>query len=119
MRFIPIFRVQDIDAALRFYCGTLGFVLESENRIPDGGPAYCAVSYRGAPLHLSSFSGDGTFGAATLLWVDDVDALYERFQAAGVTSFPVVPTNQTWGQRELYVRDADGNTLRFASPLRE
>lgn len=26
------------------------------------------------------------------------------------------PVNQTWGMREFYVRDPDGNTLRFGSP---
>jgi len=26
--------------------------------------------------------------------------------------------NQTWGEREVYVRDPDGNTLRFGSPRR-
>jgi hypothetical protein len=27
------------------------------------------------------------------------------------------PVNQTWGIRELYVTDAEGNTLYFAEPL--
>ena len=26
--------------------------------------------------------------------------------------------NQTWGIREFYVTDADGNTLRFGEPIR-
>jgi len=27
------------------------------------------------------------------------------------------PTDQTWGTREFYVTDADGNTLRFCQPI--
>jgi hypothetical protein len=26
--------------------------------------------------------------------------------------------NQTWGMRELYVRDPDGNSVRFGAPIR-
>jgi len=25
----------------------------------------------------------------------------------------LAPTDQTWGNREMYVRDADGNSIRF------
>jgi hypothetical protein len=27
------------------------------------------------------------------------------------------PIDQTWGTREFYVEDLDGNTLRFTQPL--
>jgi hypothetical protein len=27
------------------------------------------------------------------------------------------PVNQTWGNREFYVTDEDGNTLRFTMPI--
>jgi hypothetical protein len=35
-----------------------------------------------------------------------------------VWSVDQAPTDQTWGMRELYVRDPDGNCLRFGAPLR-
>ena len=28
------------------------------------------------------------------------------------------PVNQTWGAREMYVKDGDGNSIRFQAPLK-
>jgi uncharacterized glyoxalase superfamily protein PhnB len=48
------------------------------------------------------------------LWVADVDRLYDEIAARGaVVQLP--PTNQTWGTREIGVRDPDGNVLVFAT----
>jgi uncharacterized glyoxalase superfamily protein PhnB len=46
------------------------------------------------------------------LLVDDVDALHAEFVAAGVT-VDTPPIDQTWGTREMYVKDADRNSVRF------
>ena len=49
----------------------------------------------------------------------DVDALFNAFVARGLVpperDSPVHrgPTDQSWGTREFYVDDPDGNTLRF------
>jgi uncharacterized glyoxalase superfamily protein PhnB len=48
------------------------------------------------------------------LWVDDVDRLHEELRARGAT-VQLPPTDQTWGTRELGVRDPDGNVLVFAT----
>jgi catechol 2,3-dioxygenase-like lactoylglutathione lyase family enzyme len=52
---------------------------------------------------------------------DDLDALWRKFLARGLVTpgradSPVHegPTEQTWGTREFYVSDPDGNTLRFS-----
>jgi uncharacterized glyoxalase superfamily protein PhnB len=63
-------------------------------------------------LHLSSFSGDGIPGSVVYLLVDDVDGLHEELHQKGV-SIDLEPTDQTWGNREMYVKDADGNSIRF------
>ncbi|MFV4649355.1 VOC family protein, partial [Mycobacterium tuberculosis] len=64
--------------------------------------------------------GDGVFGQALGIRVDDLDALYATFKARGLApsakpDSPVHqgPTEQSWGTREFYVDDPDGNTLRF------
>ena len=50
---------------------------------------------------------------------EDIDALFQKFLARGLVppnrDSPVHhgPTDQTWGTREFYVNDPDGNTLRF------
>ena len=56
--------------------------------------------------------------------VDDVDILFEKYKQRGLDTSkkpnsPVHqgPIDQTWGRREFYVTDADGNTLRFCKPI--
>ena len=44
--------------------------------------------------------------------VDNVDRLYAEFKARHVR-IDVSPIDQSWGNREMYVKDADGNCLRF------
>jgi catechol 2,3-dioxygenase-like lactoylglutathione lyase family enzyme len=58
------------------------------------------------------FQGDGVFGSAVFLVVEDVEALHTHLKAKGVT-IDLEPTNQSWGNREIYVSDPDGNSIRF------
>jgi uncharacterized glyoxalase superfamily protein PhnB len=44
--------------------------------------------------------------------VEDVDTLYAEFVAKGVP-IHMPPTDQTWGNREMYIRDPDSNKLAF------
>ena len=111
---IPLLHVSRSAEAEKFYCGPLGFRLEFATRA-DGSrsdPAYLGVSRDGVWLHLSSFPGDGVSGGVANFVVDDVDALHAELVGRGVP-IALAPTDQTWGNREMYVRDADGNTLRF------
>ncbi len=41
-----------------------------------------------------------------------MDELHAEFVAKGVT-IDLAPVDQTWGNREMYVKDADGNCIRF------
>ena len=72
------------------------------------------LSRDGVWIHLSSFSGDGVAGGVVNLLVESVDALRAEFVATGVR-IDVEPVDQTWGTREMYVKDADGNCVRFMS----
>ena len=95
-----------------FYCNHLGFRREFAHRadpaLPD--PCYMGITRDSVWLHISSFSGDGVFGAVANLLVDNVDALHAEFLAKAVA---IAPVDQTWGTREMYVKDDDGNCLRF------
>jgi catechol 2,3-dioxygenase-like lactoylglutathione lyase family enzyme len=111
---IPVLHVASSVAAEHFYCGLLGFRLEAANR-PDPArpdPCYMSVSRGGVRLHLSSFAGDGVSGGVVYVAVRDVDALHAEFRARGVP-IDTGPVDQTWGNREMYVKDADRNSLRF------
>jgi uncharacterized glyoxalase superfamily protein PhnB len=113
-RAIPLLHVSNAAAAVEFYCHGLGFQLEFEHR-PEGvttDPCYMGVSRDGVWLHLSSFSGDGAAGAVANLIVDNVDKFYDEYTARQV-AIDTPPVDQTWGSREMYVQDADGNCLRF------
>jgi uncharacterized glyoxalase superfamily protein PhnB len=113
-RAIPLLHVSNTAAAVEFYCHGLGFQLEFEHR-PDGvttDPCYMGVSRDGVWLHLSSFNGDGVGGAVANLIVDNVDRFYDEYTARQIR-IDTPPVDQTWGSREMYVKDADGNCLRF------
>lgn len=113
---IPLLHVSNAASAEEFYCKRLGFKLgfahRGDERLAD--PCYMGLSRDGVWIHLSSFSGDGVAGGVVNLVVDSVDALHAEFAAQGV-QLAVEPVDQTWGTREMYVKDADGNCLRFQS----
>jgi uncharacterized glyoxalase superfamily protein PhnB len=110
----PLLHVSNSAAAQKFYCDRLGFRLEfahcSDESLPD--PCYMGISRDGVWIIVSSFSGDGVAGGVVNFVVDDVDALHDEFVGKDV-KIDLAPTDQTWGTREMYVKDADGNSLRF------
>lgn len=111
---IPVLHVSSSAAAEEFYCNRLGFRREFAYRFDDAkpDPCYMGLMRDGAKLHVSSFSGDGVSGGVVYLLVDDVDALHPELVARGV-AIDLEPTDQTWGNREMYVKDPDGNSIRF------
>jgi uncharacterized glyoxalase superfamily protein PhnB len=111
---IPLLHVSNSAAAEDFYCNRLGFRREFAHRFDEAKPDPCYMGLRrdGVWLHVSSFSGDGVSGGVANLLVEDVDALCAEFLAKGVR-IDTGPVDQTWGTREMYVKDADGNCLRF------
>ena len=105
--------------SLAFYTKVLDFECVDGNP-GDGDPSFSVLVRKGDRLFLSSHRGDGEFGQAIVILSDDVDALFLMFLARGLKrpgnpSSPVHqgPIDQTWGTREFYVDDPDGNTLRF------
>ena len=111
---IPVMHVSSSVAAEEFYCKRLGFRQEFAYRVdsskPD--PCYMGLVRDDAWVHLSSFSGGGVCGGVVRLEVDDVDALHAELGKKGVR-IDTGPVDQTWGTREMYVKDTDGNSIRF------
>ena len=110
---IPVLHVSSSTAAEQFYCEHLGFKQDFAYR-PFGGldPCYMGLTRDAAEIHVSSFSGDAVPGGVVFLVVDDVDALHRELIAKGV-KIDLAPTNQSWGNREMYIHDDDGNSIRF------
>ena len=107
--------------SLEFYTKVLDFERVDADDEPSD-PAFCVLRRGGDYLFLSSHRGDGEFGQAIVVTSDGVDAEFRSFRARGLKTpgNPHAPTlvhegpiDQTWGTREFYVDDPDGNTLRF------
>ncbi len=111
---VPVLHVSSSKAAEAFYCDQLGFQWRFAYRVDDTrvDPCYMGISRDGVWIHLSSFSGDGVSGGVVYLAVDDVDALHRELVSKGVP-IDMEPVDQTWGNREMYVKDFDRNSIRF------
>ncbi len=51
-----------------------------------------------------------------ILWVDDVDATYDAFVAAGFTP-SMVPSDAVWGERYFHILDPAGHEVSIARRL--
>ncbi|MFN2623663.1 MAG: bleomycin resistance protein [Chthoniobacterales bacterium] len=115
---IPVIRVSSSIAAQSFYCDKLGFTqtfaYRPDTNIED--PCYMGAFREGVLIHISSFEANGPTGMSAAFIVDDVDALHAEFLERAV-EIHMPPTNQTWGNREMYLRDPDGNKLAFIQEL--
>jgi len=100
-----------------FYCDKLGFEMTFLYKpFGENEPFYCGVSRDGIMLHLSSFPEDGKAGNAVVLIVNNVDNFYQEFLQKGV-QIDLPPTDQSWGNREMYISDPDANSIRFTQQV--
>jgi len=122
MRAIPVIKCSDVKRSLAFYIGILDF----KKKYPDESDEDWVIDLvqGDAEIQLSQHKGDGVFGCAINIRVEDVDALFKKYVDRGLSTIgyedsPVHrgPVDQTWGMREFYVTDPDGNTLRFGQPV--
>lgn len=111
---IPVLHVASSTAAEDFYCQKLGFERRFSYRIDESmvDPCYMGLCRDGVWIHVSSFSGDAVPGGVVYLIVENVDSLHATLLKSGV-AVDLEPTDQTWGNRETYVTDPDGNSIRF------
>ncbi len=119
---IPIFRCRSMKDAISFYTETLDFKLKEPGASSDDWVV--ALVNGDAELLLTSLEGDQKIGIAANVAVDNIDELFEKYVQRGLDTSnkegsPVHqgPVDQSWGNREFYVTDADGNTLRFCAPI--
>jgi len=119
---IPIFRCRNMKEAISFYTNILDFELKEPGASPDDWVV--ALANGDAELVLTGLEGDQKTGIAANVLVENVDDLFNKYlkrglDISGKEGSPVHqgPINQSWGNREFYVTDADGNTLRFCKPI--
>lgn len=113
---VLLFKCQDLKRALAFYTNVLDFNLNPGDSSED---LVVTLTQGDAELMLTRVDGDQRPAINGCVYVHDVDALFKKFKSRGLNpdnpDSPVHqgPVNQTWGTREFYVTDPDGNTLRF------
>jgi uncharacterized glyoxalase superfamily protein PhnB len=122
MRAVPVFWSSDLVRSLAFYIQ----VLEFELRYPE----YRELALRngvvdvvcnGAVVQLSIHMGSNPTPSSLNLELDsaeEVDAAFARLTARGLdqshrleSPVHLAPLDQTWGTREFYITDPDGNCL--------
>ena len=90
----PILRVANMSASLRYYVEVLGF-----QNADWGTDDFTSVNRDGAGIYLCR-GGQGQPGTWVWIGVEDVQALYEEYQASGA---------------KIRHPPADGHVLRFGS----
>ncbi|RAJ69883.1 putative glyoxalase superfamily protein PhnB [Streptomyces sp. Amel2xB2] len=113
----PTLQARDAHALIDFLVEKVGFLRTAV--YADGDQvAHCQLDWpEGGGVMLGSYKPDaewctppGTFGCYVV--TNDVDGLYERVKAAGVT-FAREIVDQDYGNREFAVRDPEGNLWSF------
>lgn len=122
MKIVPLFKVTGMREAIRHYTEVLDFVFTCAEDTADS--PVIDLGHEETELQLTIYESDRLFGSVANVFVNDVDSLFTKYRNRGLDltanpNSPVhqAPTNQTWGRREFYVTDRDGNTLRFWQPI--
>ncbi len=124
----PLLQVRDLDAALSFYCGRLGF---RETYHEDG---FRIVAREGCDIHLCqpegerrpaavpSHGGTSDYDCYIHCELDAADVLWTEFRKAGAPMPPAYehgPINRPYGLRDFAVIDPDGHHIAFGSPIED
>lgn len=116
-KFVPILSISDLKRSLGFYTNVLDFTVAPYDA--DLSSPVIDLLREGAKIQLTLLS-EVPPGIAVNVEVEDVDELFRIYLERGLDTrakqdSPVHqgPLDQSWGTREFYVSDPDGNTLRF------
>ena len=99
-KLVPILHVANAREASKWY-NRLGFAVEGEHQFAPSMPVYAFLKRGDCQLHLSEHKGDAKPDTLTYFYVDDVESIAQEF-GVGVKE-------QTWGTREVWLTDPDGN----------
>lgn len=118
MKMIPLLKCRNLQAALKFYREVLDFQPAYPGAPSDD--LVVVLKNGDAELMLTSLEQDQQTAVATCVLVENVDELFKKYRSRGLDQSQFVdspvhlgPVDQTWGTREFYVTDFEGNTLRF------
>ncbi|KUZ73753.1 VOC family protein [Burkholderia ubonensis] len=123
----PYLAVRNAHASIDFFKAAFGFELR-DMLDEDGAIMHVEMAYRGQLIMM--FAPEGAFGSTArtprsagatapqsfYLYVDDVDATWQRALDAGAKSLSA-PQDQFWGDRFAQVEDLDGYRWALARRL--
>ncbi|KVG24659.1 VOC family protein [Burkholderia ubonensis] len=123
----PYLAVRNAHASIDFFKAAFGFELR-DMLDEDGAVMHVEMVYRGQLIVM--FAPEGAFGSTArtprsagatapqsfYLYVDDVDATWQRALDAGAKSLSA-PQDQFWGDRFAQVEDLDGYRWALARRL--
>jgi len=124
-RVAPILGVRDVKKAVEYYTDVLGFECPSgifEGVAPGDGGVYALVRRGDIEIHLQIRRREVFAGrregieSDSYVFVGDVDALFEEFQAKDVVILRA-PENTFYGLREFVIEDPEGHRLTFGMSL--
>lgn len=120
----PVLFIEDLVRSRKFYVDVLGFALAHEDdtsiAITMGDDVVLLVTVKSAIEMLTSQTPESPLAQKPSgifnLFVDDVDAEYDRLSKDGVI-FIVAPTDRYWGRRTAHFKDPDGFIWEISQSL--
>jgi glyoxylase I family protein len=100
--------VDDVDAALAFYVGTLGLVPRTDR--PDFGVGGAWLDAGGQQVHLIEAPPPDNKGQHFALRVDDLDATLEELRSQGLTVSDAMAVGTS---KQAFLTDPSGNGVEL------
>jgi MerR family transcriptional regulator, thiopeptide resistance regulator len=121
---VPLLVYKDILRAHDFLVKVFGFDAGGVQYDAQGEAVHGEVHIGGTTLWLHRVTDQhelnsplsGVSGSGLVVFVDDVDAHYQRVRKAEIAT-DNQPTDQPYGQREYGVRDLEGHRWWFVMPI--
>jgi PhnB protein len=114
---IPYIVVPNVAKLIDFAKQAFGATEINVSRLPDGSVMHAEIKI-GDSIIMMGQSGATTFLAMLHLYMEDVDAVYQRAIQAGGKSLRE-PTDQLYGDRSGAVEDAFGNQWWIATHIED
>ena len=124
-RIAPMLVYEDAPAAIEFLCKAFGFEERYRLPMPDGRIGHAELSYDGNTVMLASEYPEMGLSSPKKLpalhcqihvYVDDVDAHFQRARGAGAV-VTAEPADQEYGDRNYRAVDPEGTRWIFSTRL--
>jgi hypothetical protein len=119
----PVLPVRNVARALERYrkLGFTGHAYREPGVSSETDPVYGFLNWGDVEIHLSRFVAldPKASTSACYIYVDDADALYAAWVAAGVEGRLEPPVDTPYDLREMVYIDPDGNLLRVGSQMKK